>query len=230
MAEHIPDRQVHDQSEFDQAYDFVDGLAAVQTGSTTSEYGSLRDDGKWGYIDNTGKYAINPQFGRAASFGSNGLAAVNLGYKYNPDGPNTQGKWGFIDKNGKYAVNPQFDGCQLCFSYTYGIRELQRRTTGGTLIAVNVGYKYNPDGPDVPGKWGYIDQSGKYVINPQYAAAEDFSPYSKVALVLTSSKKGRWKFIGPDGKEISTGSYDSAYPYKNGFARVQVGAKWGYLN
>ena len=59
-------------------------------------------NGKWGYIDAKGNFAINPQFNSATPFGSqSGLAAVLV-----------NGKWGLIDSNGKYVVNPQFDEVQ----------------------------------------------------------------------------------------------------------------------
>ncbi len=90
--------------------------------------------GKWGYVDRTGRYAINPQFDEALAFdGATGLAPVKLdkwGYidrsghfvvnpqfdKARPFDPATglaavkaDGKWGFIDATGHYAINPQFD-------------------------------------------------------------------------------------------------------------------------
>lgn len=54
--------------------------------------------GKWGYVDKTGKYSINPQFDYASDFADNGLACVGTG-----------GKYGYIDKTGSYVINPQFD-------------------------------------------------------------------------------------------------------------------------
>jgi hypothetical protein len=52
------------------------------------------EGGKWGYIDKTGKYIINPQFDEAMGF-NEGLASVRIG-----------DKWGYIDKNGKFVWNP----------------------------------------------------------------------------------------------------------------------------
>ena len=46
--------------------------------------------GKWGYIDNTGKVAIEPRFGAAFHF-SEGLAPVQVG-------SGSQGKRGYIDR------------------------------------------------------------------------------------------------------------------------------------
>jgi hypothetical protein len=51
--------------------------------------------GKYGYIDRSGKYLINPQFDIAEDF-HEGLAQVESGNKR-----------GYIDKTGKYVWNPQ---------------------------------------------------------------------------------------------------------------------------
>ncbi len=58
---------------------------------------SVESNGKWGYIDKNGKYAINPQFDVSLCF--IGKVALIRSAK----------KVGLIDKNGKYIVNPQFD-------------------------------------------------------------------------------------------------------------------------
>lgn len=61
-------------------------------------------DKKWGYIDKTGKFVIEPQYAQAFMF-SEGLAQVL-----------TRGGTGFIDKTGKMVIAPQtwevsnFDG------------------------------------------------------------------------------------------------------------------------
>ena len=64
---------------------FSDGLAIVQVGD------------KYGFIDESGKFVINPQFKFAYSF-TQGLARVLVGDMF-----------GFIDKSGKIVINPQFD-------------------------------------------------------------------------------------------------------------------------
>ncbi|MGN0578320.1 MAG: WG repeat-containing protein, partial [Ruminiclostridium sp.] len=50
---------------------------------------------KWGFIDATGKYIINPQFDYTYGFNDSGLAAVEIGDKY-----------GYIDTSGKIVINP----------------------------------------------------------------------------------------------------------------------------
>jgi len=69
---------------------FSEGLAAVRIGD--------EETGKWGYIDKTGKFAVNPQFDWALGF-SDGLAAVRIG-----DVATT--KWGYINKTGRFVWGP----------------------------------------------------------------------------------------------------------------------------
>src|SRR6218665_1119163 len=62
----------------------------------------VKIDGKWGYIDKSGKIAINPQFDFAWEF-QEGLAVIQFGDKNGFD------KWGYIDKTGEIVIEPQFD-------------------------------------------------------------------------------------------------------------------------
>lgn len=57
----------------------------------------IKKDGKWGYIDKTGKVVIEPQFDRAAGF-SEGLAFVWIG-----------NKGGWIDKTGNIIYSWEDD-------------------------------------------------------------------------------------------------------------------------
>src|SRR5262249_52513997 len=57
----------------------------------------IEQNGKYGYIDKTGKLVIKPQFDDADRF-FDAFAAVQIGEK-----------WGFIDKSGKVVLKPQFD-------------------------------------------------------------------------------------------------------------------------
>ena len=59
-------------------------------------------DGKYGYVDKTGKTVIEPKYDYAYSF-YNGLAAVVV---KDSDGVL---KYGFIDKSGKYVVEPKYE-------------------------------------------------------------------------------------------------------------------------
>jgi hypothetical protein len=54
----------------------------------------VRETGHWGFVDASGKVAINPQFDEAAGF-TNGLARVKAG-----------GRYGYVNATGKYIYNP----------------------------------------------------------------------------------------------------------------------------
>ena len=62
-------------------------------------------EGKWGFIDTTGKLAIQPQFDGASAF-HEGLAAVRVGAE-------SSGKWGFIDSAASFVIDPRFDATRF---------------------------------------------------------------------------------------------------------------------
>ena len=68
--------------QFDQAWNFVDGLARVQV------------KGKWGFIDRTGKLLIDPKFDVAWDF-EDGLARVKVGDAF-----------GYVNTSGDYVWEP----------------------------------------------------------------------------------------------------------------------------
>jgi hypothetical protein len=80
---------------------FVDG---VDTGKayedarpfTNDGWAAVKQNGKWGFIDNSGTFRIEPQFEDALSF-SGHLAAVKQGEL-----------WGYLALTGKIAIEPQF--------------------------------------------------------------------------------------------------------------------------
>lgn len=70
---------------FDLAEDFLDG------------YSKIKLDGKYGFIDKSGKMVIKNEYSDARSF-SNGVALVKK----------DDGLYGFINKKGEYSINPRF--------------------------------------------------------------------------------------------------------------------------
>ncbi len=57
-----------------------------------------KKEGKTGYFNNKGEWAVEPQYEGGRNF-KNGFAAVKLG-----------GKWGFIDKTGNWVIEPNYSG------------------------------------------------------------------------------------------------------------------------
>ena len=91
----------------------------------------MKYNGKWGLIDKSGKFVIEPKFDRIGYYWD-GLAEVKVNDKYgfiDKDGKlviepkfesvcgfhdglakvKYNGKWGLIDKSGKFVIEPKFD-------------------------------------------------------------------------------------------------------------------------
>ena len=67
-------------------------------------------------------------------------------------------------------------------------------------------------------KWGYIDPTGKVIIEPAFQQAEAFS--QGLAAVRIND---RWGYINTLGKTAIKPQYDAAEPFSDGLAAVRVG-------
>lgn len=76
-------------------------------------------------------------------------------------------------------------------------------------------------------KWGFIDKTGKVVIDYQFDAAASFS--DGMALVAKNDKTG---FIDKTGNIVIDCKYDDAGEegFQNGVARVYLDKEWGVIN
>lgn len=135
--------------------DFHEGLASVS-------YHVGKGVWKMGFIDKTGRFAIEPQYQEAGDF-HEGMAAVQV-----------DDKCGFIDKTGKMVIPPQFygvgnfsDGLALFvnFERKQGFIDKSGEIILGPYDAVLTpfedGLALVGDGDDMY----YIDKSGKRVLN-----------------------------------------------------------------
>ncbi|MDI6869710.1 MAG: WG repeat-containing protein, partial [Coprothermobacterota bacterium] len=107
----------------------------------------VKMNGKFGFINQTGKLVIKPQFDNVVVF-SEGMAPVNIG-----------GKWGFIDSKGNMVIRPQFGHVLWGFS------------EGLALVMTEIPLKIEGIGANLR----FIDQKGNMVITPQLDDAMDFS-------------------------------------------------------
>jgi len=174
-------------------------------------------DGKYGFIDQTGKVVIAPQFDSASDF-SEGLALVRIG------GEST-GKYGFIDKTGNYVSDPQFGDA---LSFSEGLAAVK---TGGEwgyidktgMIAIDPqfsrtwGFSEGLAAAVYGNHWRYIDKSGQRVIKPKFDKAMSFSEG------LASVKMGRlWGYTDKAGNYVIYPQFDEAGPFSNGLAAVRI--------
>ncbi|MGH7823627.1 MAG: WG repeat-containing protein [Candidatus Binatia bacterium] len=75
-------------------------------------------------------------------------------------------------------------------------------------------------------KWGYIDKTGKYVIDLQFDYAGAFR--EGLAVVLVDGKEG---YIDRAGRFVIKPQFDyKTLGFSEGFAVVRIGKKYGYID
>lgn len=114
-------------------------------------------------------------------------------------------KVGFKDINGTSVIKPQF-------------------AMAGNFIN---GITYAGKGENAVGaKYGFIDSKGKWIIQPDFDAADDFAEAK--ARVL---KNNKWGYINTAGKMIIEPRFRLCYSFLNGYAKATTDNKnWGLID
>ncbi|MBN1759581.1 MAG: WG repeat-containing protein [Chitinispirillaceae bacterium] len=179
-------------------------------------YALIKQNDKWGYLDETAKVVIEPQYESASAF-VDGIAVVDK-----PGGPRT-----FINKRQEPLFATEF---KAAFSFSEGLAGVkQDRLWGfinreGTLV---IDYQFDnvekfKEGRCIVGKdqrYGIIDASGRYIVEPVLAYARFYSEGYVAVQVPTNHKitylDGRIGWKAP--KMIGTVTIDYfTYLDKNG--------------
>lgn len=184
------------ETNFNYAGDFSEGFAIVGVGNCET------DDCKYGLIDKRGRWVLAPQFDEVEDLAEgyylaakdNRYGFINqqgetvISFKYTNALPYSQGiaavaidgNWFFIDKEGKQIFIDRF---QDVFSYS------------DSVCAVS------QDGIN----WGYIDITGKFVIEAQYESAEPFVNGFAIVSKKEKDTKTKGLFISQRYKINKTG-------------------------
>lgn len=131
-------------------------LDATITTTTKSKTSENRSDSpepslrKWGYMDRRGRLVIPPHFDGAESF-SEGIARV---YTYDGEEAHIE----FINREGEVICSVSQENC-LVGKYTH-------RDFSEGLLAL----REEPNG-----KFGFVDTTGEFVIEPQFNSARNFA-------------------------------------------------------
>jgi hypothetical protein len=142
--------------------------------------------GKWGMIDKAGKIVVQPEYDRISDF-ENGLAIVLLKDKY-----------GAINTRGELVIPPRFD---ILTDFSEGLAPAELDSLRGyidTTGATAIPFRFEKTNSFSQGlaavkvnkidKWGYIDKTGNFAIEPQFDAAYAFIEIG-LAQVMQSDKK-----------------------------------------
>lgn len=155
-----------------------------KTAEESSPLFPVKQNDKWGYIDKTGKTIIKPQFNGCCGF-SEGLARVKI-----------KKKWSFIDKTGKIVIESKSDGCNCTENmandlHIFGVISVNDVKIVTAPEFYGTSRRGFPEGlavVKIGGKFGYIDKTGKTIINPQFRWAWEFS--GGLALVRIGDEYG----------------------------------------
>lgn len=197
------------------AHSFFDGLALARG-----------DDGRWGYIDMSGKWAIEPRFDEAprdypgvpAGDFSDGRAwfqVVEMDERYKLDENEDivrdennkpvmeaypRRRMGFIDRRGKVVIEPKYE---VVSDYGEGLAAVWIKSHG---------------------QWGFIDRDGKQAIGPAFEGVGRFSE-GRCAV----RKNGLWGYIDPEGNWLIEPRFAEARQFLDGLAAAREGERWGYI-
>ena len=178
-------------------------------------------NGKYGFVDKTGKEVIPFKYEWAVFF-SEGLASVKF-----------DGKYGFIDKTGREVVPFKYD---LTLPFSEGLAYVKLNGKYGLIDKSGkeiIPCKYDnilPFSEDLAvvkfnGKHGFIDKTGKEVIPCKY---DNVLPFSEdLAAVKFNGKCG---FIDKTDRVVISFKYDDIYPFSEGLARVHLNGKCGFID
>lgn len=153
------------------------------------------------------------------------------GRKRKPDTPNRQntGHTGTQSKAIDNFVKVDDSGrpcAPSVLNKRYRIEKVLRQDSlSVTVIASYEKITLFPFQPIFGGTYGYIDLTGKLVIDPVFDNARDFS--EGLAAV---EKGGKWGFIDRSGKFVIDPVFDNARYFSQGLAAVEKEGKWGYID
>jgi hypothetical protein len=196
--------------------------ALILSSSLLSQKMALARVGKlFGYINEKGEIAINPQYLNAKSF-SDDMAAIMV-----------DKKWGFIDRSGKVVIAPTFDA-------------VKDFSDGVAIVAKDKVWRYiDKTGKDITGfpasdklydfqegraifragkSVGLFDNKGTIIVKAEYEEIKPFrSGYAK------AKKQGRWGYLDKNGKEVISFDYDDLGDFDGGPIYGKKGTAFGVV-
>ncbi len=167
----------------------------------------MKERGKWGYINRQGQVVIKPAFDYASPFHED-RAKVQV-----------EKKVGYIDRTGKLVIPATYEGAG---HFSEGLAAVTRKED--FLWPKPMGELRGP------ARVGFINKSGKYVIEPQYfgevreAGFKDGRALVRLeALHVKDGSFGTGRqngYLDTSGNLAIPAEYDLASPFSDGLAKV----------
>ncbi|MGX8713787.1 MAG: WG repeat-containing protein [bacterium] len=138
--------------------------------------------GLWGFVDYLGRWSVQPLYVDKVPFGEDNC------YEYTQ--VKQEGRWGNINRNGEVVSTFIFFTAE---DAAYALRQYEH---GRTLE----GWRFPVSNPS-DGKWGWVDWSGEWRIQPIFDDASHFA--NDTGLFATAKYDGYWMVIGDTGEFLS---------------------------
>ncbi len=188
-----------------------------------------KDGTKWGYINETGEFVIQPEFTYALDFQKNRLATVEIGERY-----------GSINQKGKFVIPPKFESViefsegRAAVVYESGFQVIDEQGQILTKKSYNFIGMFQESraivSDNVNGnfRYGYLNRAGEVVIPIQFETASDFQD----GLAVVKKRDNQFAVIHRNGNEVNVYPYFYVGNYGDKFLAFQKGLneKYGYID
>ncbi len=197
--------------EYEEAYDFKNGYAAVRLKPCNEKCSYF-------YIDKGNQRAFAADFNYAGDF-NNGLAVVGMGNCETSDC-----KYGMIDKRGILVVPAEYDeinepseGLYLAMKDDkYGFIDCNGQTAISHKYTDALPYKMGLAAVAIDGNWFFIDKTGAQKFINRFLDVSSFSD----SLCAVTQDKETWGYIDVYGNFAIQSQFETAEDFENGFAIV----------
>ncbi|MDL2269285.1 WG repeat-containing protein, partial [Desulfosarcina sp. OttesenSCG-928-A07] len=187
---------------------------------------------KYGYLDQSGKWVIDPQFEWASSFTQNNRAVVKKG-----------GLFGVINVYGQWVIEPELDSFKgfTCDGYAKVSKagKLGMIDTSGKWIMKpeldSIG-EFAPNGHALVSKsekFGFISKTGVWIVPPRLTFATDYADYN---LARAADENWKWGVLDAAGKWQIEPKFDVITPitpdgrmtayYQGGYGILDIWGNW----
>lgn len=184
------------------------------------------DDYHIGFIDNSGKEIIKPQYKsniKYILFNKNGKTLVDFElpyWSYFSEGKVTvisPYKFLFITLYDRFAVidNKGNDVFEKTLDFIGPFKDSLATYEKGEYSFL---YKHSSD-------WGFINTKGEFVVYPQYRYIAAFQ--DGVSLAHNS---GKYFFINKKGEKVIDVNYEDVRSFSEGLAPIMTNEKWGFMD
>lgn len=140
-------------------------------------------------------------------------------------------RWGYISPNGDYAIKPRFlaagefrDGL-AAVKVTVPAKAKAAASGEQSTEDIEEPSAKSDETDNGEPKWGFIDSSGKLVIQAQFEEVLAFSEG------LAAARQGKWGFIDKSGKFVIEPLFEEVSSFSEGLAPAsQSSLKWGFID